>query len=403
MNMSVQRYPEDTLVQVREGDPPLLLHVKTYGDSTNPALLVINGIGAAKEGQPENALYRPLANAGYFVVTFSNRDNGGSTRMDHAGQVSIVSTLALSALSALLPPSCLLFAASVLCYHASTHKSIQPRSAGLLSVYAIAIYSMYIIFVGEGRAFKMKPPYQLSEVAEDAVLLMNVMNIKKAHVMGTSMGGMLAQTMVLQYPERFLSLASCYSDTGRASALGLPAYPLSTLFRLYIRPLLLRPEPDDVEGNIDYEMDVLRFQKPNADEATWNNGEKDLRAHAQGRLQLQKRWDSSESRARAFGRQMSSIAWQEGSGRDLALSNCQVPSIVVHGMDDKFIPMEAGLHTARCLGGQICRKVVLVPGCGHTMDDKLARHIVDAVLENCRFADNQAAQRAGLAPLSSKL
>ena len=63
-----------------------------------------------------------------------------------------------------------------------------------------------------------------------------------------------------------------------------------------------------------------------------------------------------------------------------------------HPWDDKFIPVEAGLHTARCLGGRNCRKVVLVPGCGHTMDDKLARHIVDAVVENCRFADNLQAQ-----------
>ena len=111
------------------------------------------------------------------------------------------------------------------------------------------------------------------------------------------------------------------------------------------------------------------------------------------RLALQKRWDSPASRGRAFGRQMASIAWQAGDGRDTALQSCQVPAIVVHGMEDKLIPMEAGLHTARCLGGENCRKVVLVPGCAHSMDDKLARHIVDAVVENCRFADAQQEEK----------
>ncbi len=389
-------YPEDTLVTIRPGDtttesPPLQLHVRTFGDPGHPALLVVNGIGAPKEGQPERALYLPLAAAGYFVVSFSNRDNGGSTRMDHAGQVSIVSTLALSALSSLLPPAALSFAVALLGYHAartSRSSSHQP-AATLLTVASLAIYAMYTIFLGGGRAFTVTPPYQLSDVAEDAVLLMDAMGIARAHVMGTSMGGMLAQTMVLRHPARFLSLASCYSDTGKTTALGLPAYPIGTLFRLYVKPVFSRPEPGDVEGNVAYEMDVLRFQKPNADNATWNGGEKNLRAFARGRLELQKRWDSPESRGRAFGRQMASIAWQEGKGRDTALKGCRVPAIVVHGMEDKFIPMEAGLHTARCLGGENCRKVVLVPGCGHSMDDKLARHIVDAVVENCRFADAQ--------------
>jgi pimeloyl-ACP methyl ester carboxylesterase len=396
--------PEDTLVTIRPGNaatntPPLQLHVRTFGDPRHPALLIVNGIGAPKEGQPERALYQPLAAAGYFVVSFSNRDNGGSTRMDHAGQVSIVSTLALSALSALLPPAALSFAVALLGYHAartrrapSSSRSSQP-AATLCAVASLAIYALYTMLLGRGRAFAVTPPYQLSEVAEDAVLLMDALGIARAHVMGTSMGGMLAQTMVIQFPARFLSLASCYSDTGETTAFGLPAYPLATLFRLYVKPVFLRPEPGDLEGNIAYEMDVLRFQKPGADAATWNGGEKDLRAFARGRLALQKRWDSPASRGRAFGRQMASIAWQAGDGRDTALQSCQVPAIVVHGMEDKLIPMEAGLHTARCLGGENCRKVVLVPGCGHSMDDKLARHIVDAVVENCRFADAQQEEK----------
>ena len=65
--------------------------------------------------------------------------------------------------------------------------------------------------------------------------------------------------------------------------------------------------------------------------------------------------------------------------------------MVVHGMEDQLIPMEAGLHTARCIGGVKCRKVVLVPGCGHTMDDALAARVVAAVVENVRFAEAAAA------------
>ena len=390
-------YPEDTLVTIRPGDattgsPPLQLHVRTYGDPRNPALLVVNGIGAPKEGQPERALYQPLASAGYFVVSFSNRDTGGSTRMDHAGQVSIVSTLALSALSSLLPPAVLSFAVAVLGYHASrkqTMKKLTP--APLLTVVSLAVYALYTVLLGGGRAFTVTPPYELSEVAEDAVLLMDAMSISRAHVMGTSMGGMLAQTLVLQYPHRFLSLASCYSDTGKTTAIGLPAYPLSTLFRLYVRPIFLRPEPGDTEGNIAYEMDVLRFQKPDADTATWNGGEKDLRAFARGRMSLQKKWDTPESRGRAFGRQMASIAWQDGGGRDSALSACRVPLSSSMGWTISLSRWSWLAH------GPLSRREKLQESCAgaglwsyHGRQARTAHR--RCCRENCRFADNLQAQ-----------
>ena len=86
---------------------------------------------------------------------------------------------------------------------------------------------------------------------------------------------------------------------------------------------------------------------------------------------------------------MASIAWQDGGGRDSALE--RVPCQLSSSMGWTISLSRGGWRTSPVSADRSV-KVVLVPGCGHPMDDKLARHIVDAVVENCRFADNLQAQ-----------
>ena len=378
---SVKFFPTGSHVRIRPNDAkPIDIHVKTYGEPKNPAILVVNGIGANMETVPEKSFYEKIAAEDLFVVAFSNRDAGGSTKMEHLHTRSMVSTLALGALAGLLPPTTTL-ALLLACVRYRHHPSARKI--------AVAALALMFGFKASGgtKAFHMTPAYTLDDVAEDIVLLMKEMNIAQAHIMGVSMGGMLAQTAVVNYPERFLSLASVMSDTGGISALGLPDYPLSTLFYLYVTHPMSRPDLSDHDGTIKYESETIEFNLTRAKSATWNNG-LTLMEEAERRHDAHMLHDTMESRKNSMARQMDSIAWQRGD-RSNKLNQINIPTVVVHGMDDKLIPVESGMETAKAIGYPACRRVVLVPESGHTMDDGFVEHCVDAIVENCRHAEGR--------------
>jgi pimeloyl-ACP methyl ester carboxylesterase len=176
------------------------------------------------------------------------------------------------------------------------------------------------------------------------------------------------------------------SNTGEFSMLGLPDYPLATLFYLYISHPMSRPPATDIKGLIQYEAESIQFQlgQDKIETATWNGG-LSLLEEAARRHHAHTLHDTVDSRRDATARQMDSIAWQS-SGRKALLNTIQIPSVVIHGVLDKLIPMESGIDTARAI--PTCRKVVLVPGCGHSMDDDFAAATVAAIVENCRFAED---------------
>ena len=381
--MSVIACPTDTHIRIRENeDTPIDLHVKTYGNPTHPAILCVVGFGANKEiGQ--HSFYNKLAEGNIFVVTFSNRDTGGSTRMNHLPTRSMVSTLLVAAAAGLLPPT---ITSVVVLYCIRNYHSpfAQKLAASVLALFAGFKAS------GGTKAFHLKPCYTLEDVADDIPLLMNKMNIKQAHIMGTSMGGMLAQTVVLRHPHRFLSLGSVMSNTGANSAIGLPDYPLSTLAYLYIVHPFSHPNPkskDYYKEIIEYEMEGMEFQLKRSKHATWNNG-LNMKEEAERRYAAHTKYDTIQSRKDSMGRQMDGIAWQTGD-RTKELKKIQIPTVIVHGMEDKLIPMESGLETAKAIGFPACRRVVLIPESGHTMDDAFSAVCVDAIIENIHFAERE--------------
>ena len=377
-------YPNDTHVRIRGTSPhPIDLHVRTYGQPSDPAIMLVNGIGANKESTPEKSFYQALAARKFFVVTFSNRDSGGSTKMSHLPTRSMLTTLGLAALAGVaLPTAFLTLLVFCLC---NRHLPGANHTAA-------AILATCVGFKASGgqtlpKLFSLTPVYTLNDVAEDIVLLMDQMQFPQAHIMGGSMGGMLAQIAVVNYPDRFLSLASVMSNTGANSILGLPDYPLSTLFYLYLTHPMSHPAENDLEGTIAYEAENIEFQlsKEKLKQATWNQGltvlEEAKRRHAAHTLH-----DTTQSRKKSMSRQMDGIAWQQGH-RAAQLSTIRIPTIVVHGMDDKLIPVASGLDTAKAIGFPACRKVVLIPGCGHSLDDVFAHDCVEAIVENCMFAE----------------
>lgn len=376
-------YPTNTLVRIRQGKNPIDLHVKTYGNPADPPILVVSGFGANKESVPEKTIYEQLAKKRFFVISFSNRDAGGSTKMEHLHTRSMMTTLGFAALAGLALPASTI-AILLICF-----RNFHLPAAKKIATVIIASFLGFKIAGGKNlpKLYSFKPAYTLNDVAEDIILLMNAMRVKKAHIMGGSMGGMLAQTCVINHPDRFMSLASVMSNTGEFSILGLPDYPLSTLFYLYISHPMSRPASTDIKGTIRYEMETLKFQlgKEKSEVATWNDG-LSLLEEAERRHHAHTLHDTVESRKNSMARQMDSIAWQ-GSGRKESLKKIKIPTVVIHGMDDKLIPVESGVDTARAIGFPTCRKVVLIPGCGHTIDDDFAVKCVAAIVENCNFAE----------------
>jgi pimeloyl-ACP methyl ester carboxylesterase len=394
---AVKAFPQDHHVRIRANEKvPIDLHVRTYGDPSHPAILAVAGFGANKEVGCENSFYKRLADRNLFVVSFSNRDAGGSTKMSHLPTRSMTSTLLLAALAGLLPPS---VTTVVVLYCMRNYRSPMAQTV------AGAVLALFTGFKAYGgtKAFHLKPAYTLEDVADDIPLLMNQMNIEKAHIMGTSMGGMLAQTAVLRHPERFLSLGSVMSNTGANSIIGLPDYPLSTLLYLYVVHPMSRPDPEDYDAMIKYESEGIKFQLQRAKDgtATFNEG-LTVMQEAKRRYDAHTKYDTLQSRKDSMGRQMDGIAWQQGD-RTAELKNIQIPTVVVHGMEDKLIPATSGLETASAIGLPACRRVVLVPECGHTYDDIFSIPCVDAIAENIHFAEDTMKSRSSGVLVRSKL
>ena len=136
------------------------IEYETFGDPDSPALLLIMGLGGQLIGWDEK-LCRQLAQNGHYVVRFDNRDAGLSTKIDKAGVPDLM-------------------------------KITEAMMRGEM----------------------INPPYTIEDMAADTIGLMDALGIEKAHICGMSMGGMIAQTIALNYPKRVLSLISIYSRTG---------------------------------------------------------------------------------------------------------------------------------------------------------------------------------------------
>src|SRR5256885_16899775 len=129
---------------------------ETFGDPGDPALLLIMGLGTQMIGWHEE-FCRALVERGYFVIRYDNRDTGRSTHFD----------------------------------------SVRPPTPGQLV-----------------RRRIKHPAYTLTDMADDAAGLLDCLDIEAAHVVGASMGGMIAQTLGARHPGRVLSLTSIMSSTG---------------------------------------------------------------------------------------------------------------------------------------------------------------------------------------------
>ena len=285
------------------------------GDTTGrPVVLLIMGLGMQLIAWPP-AMVQALVDAGYRVVRFDNRDAGLSQHFDHLGVPSLL---------------------------------------------------------WEGLKFRLgwriRPPYSVEDMAADALGVLDALQIDKAHVVGVSMGGMVAQRVAVSAPGRVLSLSSIMSSSG---ARGLPeAKPAVT------RVLLGRPAGRGVPAAIDHTVKLLQaigspgFPTAAAELRTKVAAAAQRSFHPQGIL-----------------RQMVAVA-ADGT-RAAALARVTAPTLVVHGTADPLVPMACGEDTARRIPGA---RFESIEGMGHDLPPGVVERLLALLIPHFQTAD--AARKA---------
>ena len=207
-------------------------------------------------------------------------------------------------------------------------------------------------------------PYTIDDMAADAIGLMDALGIGKAHVVGASMGGMIAQIIAARYVNRTRSLTSIMSSSGDP---GLPPGKPEAISVL----LAPRPHPDDRESVIKAGMTILRV----IGSPRFPTSEADLRA------KVEQAADRSYYPPGA-GRHL--LAVLAAGSRVGLLKQIRVPTLVIHGTDDPLVPVEGGEDTARHISGAVLK---IIPGMGHDLANGLIPILVEAIADHCLAAD----------------
>jgi pimeloyl-ACP methyl ester carboxylesterase len=294
----------------------IALEYAETGPRDAPVILLIMGLGMQLVAWP-NSLCEGLAARGFRVVRFDNRDVGLSTRMPSATPAATAAIVA--------------------------------------------------------RAFMrlpVRPPYTLNDMARDTVGLMDALQIARAHIVGASMGGMIAQVVAIDHPERVESLTSIMSSPA-------PLMPRPKVLRA-----LLRPRPRSKELAIHRMTEFFRLVGGSGYPPT----DAELRARTEGSVRRSYRPD-------AFTRQL--LAIQTAPSRAGSLHRVRAPTLVLHGDDDPLVPLAGGRETAARIPGARLR---VVHGMGHFLPEALVPLLVDEIAGHCLKAENAAQRRAAGGP-----
>jgi pimeloyl-ACP methyl ester carboxylesterase len=277
---------------------------RTYGDPTGEPMLLIMGLGSPLNWwDPE--LCSMLVRRGYFVVAFDNRDVGRSSKVP--GRV--------------------------------TRAMLVRAFTGLPA----------------------RAPYSMGDLADDAFALLDHLGIDSAHVVGVSMGGMIAQTMTIEQPARVRSLTSIMSTTGRRRV----GWQHPKLFPALLRPL--RPGRE-AYGDSSVEMWKL-IGSPG-----YRGTEERVRAIAD------ETYDRGLAPAGTLRHMMAVLTQPNRSER---LRHVRVPTLVIHGLADKMVHVSGGRATASAVPGA---ELLLVEGMGHDLPPELFATFVDAIDRTARRA-----------------
>jgi len=287
------------------------IEYESRGDAKRPVILLIMGLGMQLVTWPDE-LVEGLVARGFRVVRFDNRDAGLSTQFDdrHVGP--------------LMP-----------------------------------------VFMRWTFGWPVSAPYTLDDMAADTVGLLDALNIERAHVVGASMGGMIAQLLAIKWRARVLSLTSIMSST---SARRLPQPKLDAFFALTRRP----EGGADLDALVDHYVKLFRvigstgFPTPLP--------------------QLQERLRRGLARAfRPMGTLRQMIAILASGDRSMMLPQITAPALVIHGDADPLVPVAHGEDTAAKIPGATLK---VIRGMGHDLPPALMPMLTDLIATHCAAANS---------------
>ena len=248
------------------------IEVEEFGDPADPPLLLIMGLGAQMIVWPEE-LCRQLADAGHHVIRFDNRDVGLSSWFDGAG-----------------------------------------------------VPDMEAVFEDAVAGRPVESPYSLSDMADDAVGVLDALGIDSAHIVGASMGGMIAQQVAIRHPDRTRSLCSIMS---------MPRFIIGDP---EVTAVLMAEDPGTREGRIEDGIKGSRLLPGGGfpfDEE---------RSRATAEATIDRAWHPEGT-----ARQMAAIL--ADGDRTEALRGVTAPTVVVHGTSDRLVLPQGAEETAAAVPG----------------------------------------------------
>lgn len=281
-----------------------------FGDESNDTILLIAGLGTQMI-RWSGPFCEALAARGYYVIRFDNRDAGCSTHL----------------------------------------RQFAPPDFGALAA---------LLMAGE----RPDVPYSLHDMAADAIGLLDILLIDRAHIVGRSMGGMIAQIIASEHPERVLSLTSIMSSTGN------PALPPAAP---EVMAMMMRPSPNPASDRSGFLAHSVAFARRIA--GTDNPFDEEAHCH----LVL-------EETRRAYdpggaGRQIAAIAVT--GDRRSRLATITVPTLVIHGADDPLFLPACGRDTAASIP---TAEFLLIDGMGHDLPPPFHLIVIDEMTKMTRRA-----------------
>jgi len=281
------------------------IEYETFGKPSSPPLLLIMGLGMQMLGWDEE-LCKQFASRDLYVIRFDNRDTGLSSKIKEAGVPNVMEVFAT-------------------------------------------------LMKGE----KANIPYTLDDMADDAIGLLDALNIEKAHLFGVSLGGMIAQIMAIRYPSRAWSLTSMASVTGNSEIpKGKP--------ELFIE--LVNPPPIEREAYIENMVNLIRKLA----------GSKYPMDEQRTRKQFERLYDRGYYPP---GIVRHGVAGAVNTDRTQALKSVTVPTLVIHGSEDPLFPVEQGKAIADAVPRA---EMLIIDGMGHAFPSSVWPLLVNAVTKHIR-------------------
>jgi len=278
-----------------------------------PVVLLIMGLGMQLISWPEHFV-QPLLYAGYRVVRFDNRDSGLSTAFDHLG------------------------------------KPNMP-------------WAMMKLHMG----LALHPPYSLADMAHDSLGVLDALGIARAHVVGVSLGGMVAQRVAIAAPDRVSSLTSIMSTSG---AKGLPGPAPQAL-----KAMMSKPRDKSEDAVVEYGMQVLRTIGSPA----YPTPDAEMRASIQ---------QGYRRSLRPHGTLRQTLAVMADTERAALLSRIQCPTLVLHGRTDPLVPFACAEDTAQRIPGAV---LLGIDGMGHDLPSEPVRQMHVPLIPHLYFAQQRLA------------